>query len=74
LEFGKLWVYYLISYFWKLDILRDTAIIYEILFLDFGYMENVIWNYGSILRNKTVLEKDCEMFIKLLSRFLKTLR
>jgi hypothetical protein len=27
--------YYLISYFWKLEIKRNIAIIYEIIFLDF---------------------------------------
>jgi hypothetical protein len=54
--------------------MRNIAIIYEIIFLDFENLENVIWNYGSILWNKIVFKKDCEIFLKLLSRFLKTLR
>jgi hypothetical protein len=41
-DFGELWKCYLISYFWKLEIMRDIAIIYKILFLDFRKYENVI--------------------------------
>jgi hypothetical protein len=43
LDFEKLWRDYLMSQNLKLEIMSNIAIIYEILFLDFGSLEYVIW-------------------------------
>jgi hypothetical protein len=56
---------------WK--IMRNITIIYEILFLDLEMWKMLFGKYGGILRSKIVFEKGCEMFIKLLSQFLKNI-